>query len=83
MALCDLIELASRVANPFGHPSQVRMQVLVLKTCVDLRVRLARAEEVNIRKRDQNIKLTERIQFFHLVICAVASPSGQALVNSK
>ena len=36
-------ELASRLAKPFGHPSQVRMQVLVLQTCVDLRVRLARA----------------------------------------
>ena len=32
-----------RLANPFGHPSQVRTQVLVLQTCVDLRVRLARA----------------------------------------
>ena len=27
----------SRLANPFGHPSQVRTQVLVLQTCVDLR----------------------------------------------
>ena len=26
-----------RLANPFGHPSQVRTQVLVLQTCVDLR----------------------------------------------
>ena len=25
-----------RLANPFGHPSQVRTQVLVLQTCVDL-----------------------------------------------
>ena len=32
-----------RLVNPFGHPSQVRTQVLVLQTCVDLRVRLARA----------------------------------------
>ena len=32
-----------RLANPFGHPSQVRTQVLLLQTCVDLRVRLARA----------------------------------------
>ena len=30
-------QLASRLANPFGHPSQVCMQVLVLQTCVDLR----------------------------------------------
>ena len=26
-----------RLANPFGHPSQVRTQALVLQTCVDLR----------------------------------------------
>ena len=39
------LRLASRLANPFGHPSQVRMQVLVLQTCIDLRVRLARALE--------------------------------------
>ena len=31
------LRLASRLANPFGHPSQVRAQVLVLQTCVDLR----------------------------------------------
>ena len=30
-------QLASRLANPFGHPSQVRTQVPVLQTCVDLR----------------------------------------------
>ena len=29
--LCDLRELASRLANPFGHPWQVRTQVLVLR----------------------------------------------------
>ena len=29
---CNLRELASRLANPFGHPSQV----LVLQTCIDL-----------------------------------------------
>ena len=39
----NLRELASRLANPFGHLSQVCMQVLVLQTCIDLRVRLARA----------------------------------------
>ena len=33
----DFLRLASRLANPFGHPSQVRTQVLVLQTCVDLR----------------------------------------------
>ena len=37
------LRLVSRLANPFGHPSQVRTQVLVLQTCVDLRVHLARA----------------------------------------
>ena len=31
------LRLASRLANPFGHPSQARTQVLVLQTCVDLR----------------------------------------------
>ena len=35
--ICDLRELRSRLANPFGHPSQVRSQVLVLQTCVDFR----------------------------------------------
>ena len=39
---CDLRELAGRLVHLFGrHPSQVRTQVLVLQTCVDLRVRLA------------------------------------------
>ena len=33
---CDLRELARRLANQFGRPSQVRAQVLVLQTCVDL-----------------------------------------------
>ena len=31
------LRLVSRLANPFGHPSQVHTQVLVLQTCVDLR----------------------------------------------
>ena len=35
-AFWNLRELASRVANPFGHPSQVRAQVLVLQTWVDV-----------------------------------------------
>ena len=35
--LTFFLRLASRLANPFGHPSQVRTQVLVLQTCVDLR----------------------------------------------
>ena len=42
---CDLREFASRLANPLGYSSQVRTQVLVLQTCVDLRVCLARALE--------------------------------------
>ena len=41
--LNGFLRLASRLVNSFGHPSQVRTQVLVLQTCVDLRVRLARA----------------------------------------
>ena len=31
------LRLASRLANPFCHPWQVRTQVLVLQACVDLR----------------------------------------------
>ena len=31
------LRLASRLANPFGHPSQVHTQVLLLQTCVELR----------------------------------------------
>ena len=31
----DLRELTSRLANPFGHPSQVRTQVLFLQTSVE------------------------------------------------
>ena len=34
---CDLRERASRLANPFGHPSQVRTQVLILDSCIELR----------------------------------------------
>ena len=37
------LQLASRLANPFGHPLQVRMQVLLLQTCIDLQICLARA----------------------------------------
>ena len=33
---CDLRDFASRLASPFGRPSQVRTQVLVLQICVDL-----------------------------------------------
>ena len=43
ITFCDFRELVIRLANPFGHPSQVRTQVLVLQTCVDWRVSLARA----------------------------------------
>ena len=38
----DFLRLASRLSNPFGHPSQVRTQVLVLQTCI-MQVRLAKA----------------------------------------
>ena len=33
---CNLCELATRLANPFGHPLQVHKQVLVWQTCTDL-----------------------------------------------
>ena len=36
--------------RPFGHPSQARTQVFVLQTCVDLRVRLARAKAWKFRR---------------------------------
>ena len=29
--------ICMKITNPFGHPSQVRTQVPVLQTCVDLR----------------------------------------------
>ena len=38
------LRLVSRLANLFGHPSQVRTQVLVWQTCIDLRVCLAKAK---------------------------------------
>ena len=45
------------LANPFGHPSQVRTQVLVLQTCVDLFIRtcIFPLNNSNSRKRNQNI----------------------------
>ena len=45
------LRLASRLANPFDHPSQVRTQVLLLQTCVDLR-RLASPFGQGFRDRD-------------------------------
>ena len=42
------LRLASRLANPFGHPKSVRkfwFCKLALVTCVNLRLRLARAFE--------------------------------------
>ena len=48
MTFCDLRELASRLANPFGHPSQVRTQDLVLQTCVDLH-RLVNPSDQSLR----------------------------------
>ena len=44
------LRLASRLANPFGHPSQVRTHVLVLQTCVDLR-RLASPFGQGLKKK--------------------------------
>ena len=57
----DLRELASRLANPFGHPLLVRTQVLVLQTCVDFR-RLASSfgQRLNLTKSDQ----TASVHFF-------------------
>ena len=48
--------LASRLANPFGHPSQVPMQVLVLQTCIDLR-RLASPFGQGLKAKDEMSKL--------------------------
>ena len=54
------LQLVSRLVNLFGHPSQVRMQVLVnLQTCIDLQVFLARALDclklfsyfINVKKK--------------------------------
>ena len=39
----SFLRLASRLANLFGHPSQVCTQVLIFQTCVNLWARLARA----------------------------------------
>ena len=61
---CDLRELASRLANPFGHPSQVRTQVLVLQTCVDLRVRLASGIKVRMREYQKAKERTSGSQCF-------------------
>ena len=43
---------ANQLAHPFGHPSQVSMQVLVLQTCVDLRDHLDKALEIIIIKKN-------------------------------
>ena len=42
MKFASFCEHASQLANLFGHPSQVRMQVLVLQTCINLRICLAK-----------------------------------------
>ena len=51
--LCEIYGFL-RLANPFGHPSQVRTQVLVLQTCVDLR-RLASPFRQGFREYPQFI----------------------------
>ena len=48
----SFLQLAS--SNPFGHPLQVCMQFLVLQTCVDLWVCLARA----LDKDNKNIRFS-------------------------
>ena len=45
-----------RLANPFGHPSQVRTQVLLLQTCVDLR-RLASPFGQGLRRVSRRDKI--------------------------
>ena len=40
------LPLASQLVNPFGHPLQVRTQVLVLQTCIDLRRLASTCESV-------------------------------------
>ena len=45
------LRLASRLSNPFGHPKSVRkfwFCKLALVTCVNLRLRLARAFEASL-----------------------------------
>ena len=37
LEIYGFLRFASRLANPFGHLSQVCTQVLVLQACVDLR----------------------------------------------
>ena len=39
------MRLASRLANPFGHPKQVRTQVLVLQSPFGQGFRLERAQK--------------------------------------
>ena len=68
------LRLASRLANPFGHPSQVRTQVLVFQTCVDLR-RLASSFGQGLKNCELSPSLffyTTQLQINHLTLfCCV------------
>ena len=71
--LYDLPELTSRLASPFDHPSQVRTEVLVLQTCIELRVRVASGFRLECifkisNNLTPNIFLLER---FCIVFCLV------------
>ena len=58
---CNLCELASWLANPFSHPSQVHTQALVLQTCIDWRVHLARALQLNKEINNANKYFTKKV----------------------
>ena len=69
-----LLWLASRLANPFGHPSQVRTQVLVLQTCVDLR-RLASPFGQRLKTSNSQTPIPEGI------VRAVIGKSGKVILS--
>ena len=78
---------ASRLANPFGDPSQFRTQVLSLQTCVacvDLRGRLARALEYTPRLFEIPDVLLRLVSKNALqIIILVSSLSEKSLKNME
>ena len=66
-----------QLANPSGHPSQVRTQVLVLQSCVDLR-QLANPFGHPSQVRTQVLVLQTCVELLRL-----ASPFGQGFINEK
>ena len=76
-----------RLANPFGHPSQFRTQVLSLQTCVacvDLRGRLARALEYTPRLFEIPDVLLRLVSKNALqIIILVSSLSEKSLKNME